>query len=70
MFPKIREDIQNSNCTTGINNTGSKFTAGDNDNGSHSFPEIYIDRRWHRQQSDNSGKKRQQCQKAYTLKTH
>ncbi len=32
IFPKIRKDICRSRCTTGINDTGSKFATGVNDN--------------------------------------
>ncbi len=33
-FLKIRGDIRNSRCTTGINDTGGKFATGANDTGS------------------------------------
>ncbi len=54
MCSKFREDIRNSRCTTMVNNTRGKFTAGAvdtgdkftacvNDTGGHTFPQIYID---------------------------
>jgi hypothetical protein len=33
IFSKIRGDIRNSRCTTGINDTGCKIAAGTNDTG-------------------------------------
>jgi hypothetical protein len=33
IFSKIRGDIRESRCTTGINDTGSKFATGVNDTG-------------------------------------
>jgi hypothetical protein len=33
IFVKIRGDIRNSRCTTGINDTGGKFATGVNDTG-------------------------------------
>jgi hypothetical protein len=33
IFSKIRGDIRNLRCTTGVNNTGDKFATGVNDTG-------------------------------------
>jgi hypothetical protein len=38
MFSKICRDIQKSRCTTGVKDTGGKFTTGVNDTSAKIFP--------------------------------
>jgi hypothetical protein len=40
IFSKIRGDIRNSMCTTGINDTGGKFATGVNDTGGKQWEQL------------------------------